>query len=73
MSTSEMITVRTRTCFLCGQTGSVSLPSEGLIAYNKGALIQEAFRNVIAPIREQFQSGIHPKCWDGWFGSSDDE
>ena len=38
-----------------------------------GALIQEAFPNLPAPMREFIMSGISPKEWDDMFGMGDDD
>ena len=38
-----------------------------------GALIQEAFPNLPAPMREFIMSGISPKEWADIFGMGDDE
>lgn len=70
MSTSDTTTtVKTRTCLNCGETGWLELPSEGLRLYNQGAFVQVAFKDVSPEFREQFISGIHPKCWDALFGT----
>ena len=41
--------------------------------WRSGALIQEAFPNLPAPMREFIMSGISPKEWDDMFGMGDDE
>ena len=42
-------------------------------AWKKGALIQDAFPTLPAPIREFIMSGITPQEWDDMFGMGDDE
>ena len=67
--------IETRRCFHCGEHGYLELPTEGVARYEAGALIQNAFPELSAPLREQIISGTHPKCWDEMFSpfSEDDE
>jgi hypothetical protein len=45
----------------------------GMRAWKKGALIQDAFPTLPAPIREFIMSGITPQEWDDMFGMGDDD
>lgn len=63
----SMITVRTQQCVWCGSTGLVLADEAGFDAWKAGALIQDAFPNLSAPLREQLKSGIHGECWDTMF------
>lgn len=67
--------IETRRCFHCGEHGYLELPTEGIARYESGALIQNAFPELPAPLREQIISGTHPKCWDEMFSlfSEDDD
>jgi len=29
-----------------------------------GTLVQEAFPDLEAPLREQLKTGVHPECWN---------
>lgn len=62
------VTVVTRTCRVCGSTGRVAVPVEGLREYVGGALLQDAFPTMPAPVREQVKTGMHPACWTAMFG-----
>ena len=67
----SMITVATPQCFFCGERGLVLADEAGLEAWQAGALIQDAFPNLSAPLREQLKSGIHGECWDAMFPEED--
>ncbi len=41
--------------------------------YLNGANAQDAFPDLLAPIREQIISGTHPQCWDEIFKDYEDE
>ena len=45
----------------------------GMRAWKKGALIQDAFPTLPAPIREFIMSGITPQEWDDMFGMGGDD
>ena len=61
MSHTEL--VFTKPCIHCGQTGTVAVKFDQLLAYANGALIQDAFPDMPVPQREQSISGTHPECW----------
>lgn len=61
------IKLNTGVCLHCGQDGFIEMPeddyNQGIIAYNEGAFVQQAFPKLSADQREQIISGTHPKCW----------
>jgi hypothetical protein len=68
----ELVTVETKKCFHCGETGELRVSSEGLSLRNAGAYIQDAFPELSAPLREQMISGTHPECWDEMFNGAEE-
>ena len=34
-----------------------------LFSYLRGNYVQEAFKTLTIPLREQIISGVHPECW----------
>lgn len=68
------ITFATRNCMVCGESGFVEVPTAQYEAYQNGSLIQEAFPDMPAPLREQLLTGTHPECWEQMFaGLEEDE
>ena len=65
--------VFTGPCVATGQTYSVTVPAAGLFAYNRGAMIQDAFPELSADDREFLLSGFSPAGWEQTFGGIDDE
>ncbi len=61
-----MITVITKECFMCGNSGNVSVPRSGYLAWDqgRGLFIQDAFPTVSADVREQLLTGTHGPCYD---------
>lgn len=59
--------VETRRCGMCGYRGEVEVPNSGLARWTSGTLIQDAFPDLSAPLREQLISGTHPECWEAMF------
>ena len=39
-----------------------------LFAYLRGNYVQEAFKSLTIPLREQIISGAHPECWQELWG-----
>ena len=39
-----------------------------LFSYLRGNYVQEAFKTLTIPLREQIISGVHPKCWVEMWG-----
>lgn len=58
------VTVKCRTCIVCGVASEVSVPREGYEAWLAGAYAQNAFPEMDAPEREVLISGTHPACWE---------
>ncbi len=52
------------TCPMCNSTHIISVDTDGLKAYENGALVQQAFPNLDTYAREMIISGICPLCWD---------
>jgi hypothetical protein len=66
--TSATALYGTNSCRWCGDIGEVEVPYAGLLAYHKGALIQDAFPDLDKTLREQIISGTHPECWGEMYG-----
>jgi hypothetical protein len=64
----ELVTVETKRCQHCGDTGVLAVSKDGLALRQAGAYVQDAFPELSAPLREQLISGTHPECWDEMFG-----
>lgn len=69
----ENYIVETPICFVCKNPGILTLPASGVIAYELGALAQDAFPELSIPLREQIISGTHPECWEKTFGNGEQE
>ena len=63
----------TKPCVHCKKTSIVQLWDDDLERYMNGALIQDAFPDLMPPVREQIQSGIHPQCWNELFKDEDED
>jgi hypothetical protein len=64
----ELITVETKRCMHCGETGQLQVTNKGWEMRLAGAYVQDSFPELTAPLREQLISGTHPECWDEMFG-----
>ena len=62
--TLDLVTLLTPKCVVCELTGQLMVPLDGVLAYYRGAHVQDAFPNLSASEREQVVTGIHPACWD---------
>jgi hypothetical protein len=69
----NIVTIETKRCTHCGELGELQVSSDGLSLRNAGALMQDAFPELSAPLREQLISGTHPACWERMFSIGDDE
>lgn len=69
----ETVSIKSKTCPMCGESGEVEVPAQGVPAYVQGALIQNAFPDLAVELREQLISGIHPKCWEEMFADLEEE
>ena len=59
-----MMTVyATRRCPVCLKTGTITVDENELFSYLRGNYVQEAFKSLTIPLREQIISGVHPECW----------
>lgn len=58
-------------CFVLRTPYSVTVPAEGLFAYNQGAKIQDAFPDLSVEDREFLISGTSPEGWKLLFGPPD--
>jgi hypothetical protein len=65
--------MQTGKCDVCKKDGSVEVSMVGLLTYNLGGLVQEAFPDMDKGLREQIISGTHPDCWDLRFGKCETE
>ena len=57
------------TCPMCGKKTTVSVPKDGLMRYQMGAHIQDAFPNKSATEREYLLSGMCKSCQDNFFNA----
>lgn len=69
---SSYVQYVTKPCIKCKKQGTLTLWADDLDRYLNGALVQDAFPDLHAPIREQIISGTHPQCFVELF-SPDDE
>jgi len=66
-------------CPVCQESGEIALTNQEMLDYlvsesnGERKLAQELFPIMFPEFREQFISGLHPKCWDAMFGSFCDE
>lgn len=64
----DTTTTITRTCPFCGKEHSITVPKAelkaGFIAYQNGALIQNAFPTFTPSQREMLMTGICDDCWN---------
>ena len=60
--------IETPRCSICNETGSIAFTADQIADLEAGAFIQDAAPELSDPVREQFISGTHPKCWDSLFG-----
>ena len=67
----KVMTVHTKACMLCGESGHIVVDEAGLEAWGSGVLIQNAFPELSAAEREQLMTGIHGECWDKAFREED--
>ena len=65
----------TRTSMISGMTRTLDLPItlEQVAAYNRGALVQDAFPDLSEDLREFFISGITAEEWDEAFPDDEDD
>ena len=65
----------TRKSMVSGKEHTLDLPISAAeaLAYEKGALIQDAFPNLSPDQREFIKSGITAEEWTSVFGSDDDD
>lgn len=68
MMNPNATTTLERTCPFCNQKHSITVDAaalnEGMEAYRKGALLQNAFPTFTPSQREFFNTGICDKCWE---------
>ena len=64
-----MMTVyATRKCPVCLKGGTIMVDEKELLTYLRGEYVQEAFKSLTIPLREQIISGVHPHCWQEMWG-----
>jgi hypothetical protein len=63
----------TKECPGCGNQGSLTIWQDDMERYLNGAMVQDAFPDLLPPMREQIVSGIHPKCWNEIFRDNNDK
>ena len=57
----------TKDCPHCKKGGMLTVWEDDMKRYINGAYAQDAFSDLMAPMREQIISGIHPECWTEMF------
>jgi hypothetical protein len=65
--------VVTGNCTITGRPHSIRVPLEGLVAWEKGALIQHALPTVSLEDREFLISGTSPEGWRIMFPEEEEE
>lgn len=68
---SRYITISTKKCICCRQGGTLIVWEDDYNRYVNGALVQDAFPDLVAPVREQIVTGTHPECWIKLFSDED--
>lgn len=67
------VTIVTKPCRICGETSMLSVWKQDYERYLNGALIQDAFPDLKASVRETIKTGYHPECWDNYLGPDPDD
>lgn len=57
--------IMTTLCPECKQETPIRVFRTEARAYDRGAFIQDAFKNYHVSVREMMQTGIDPFCWEG--------
>ena len=63
----------TKRCLHCHKTGSIMVDEKELLHYLRGNYIQDSFKTMPVPLREQIITGTHPECWQAMFGQELEE
>ena len=63
----------TSRCPKCGKTGILDVNENELFAYLRGEKVQDAFKSLTAPFREQIMTGIHAECWAQIFAFAEED
>lgn len=66
---NEMVTIPTRSCIFCHESGIVTVPKKQYDDYKKGKSPRLAFNGLDAALREQIVSGTHPECFSSGLGN----
>lgn len=53
----------TKDCQICKKHGLLTIWENDFTRYLNGATAEDAFSDLLAPVREQIISGTHPECW----------
>lgn len=67
-----VLQIATPTCGLCGKGAIVTVPPAGWRKWMEGALVQDAFPDLDANVREQLITGTHPECWEKMWADAGD-
>lgn len=60
-------------CPFCGNVSHLSVDEEGYDKYQMGELVQRAFPNLEAHVRETLINGMCKECQDKFFAFEDEE
>jgi hypothetical protein len=64
--------VTTEPCMVCGKTSEMDVSTTGWVRWKGGWLIQDAFPEMPAELREQLKTGTMPECWDKMFADMEE-
>jgi len=60
-------------CYITGKMHSVIVPRDGYNAWQRGAFIQDALRDVSPETREFLISGVSPEGWNQLYPDKEEE
>lgn len=61
-----------RDCMFCGKESRITVPGQGLWAWEHGTFAQDAFPDLTPAEREMVMTGTHPECWDAMIPDDDE-
>jgi hypothetical protein len=62
----------TEPCMVCGKSSEMEVDTRGFVRWRSGWLIQDAFPDMPAELREQLKLGTHPACFESMFADVED-
>lgn len=73
MTQISTISLQTKPCPECGETGFIRVSVKAATQYENGASIQDAFSMLSSDDRERLTSGLHGECWSQTVARFDEE